>query len=338
MIKDLRKFELYRVFMSALDGDFEPVRCTAEDRRQWLVRLEQLKGTTPYEEFDSMVEFMIAWGLVREVRRYDGGLTFVRYEVSELLYGNDNTRRYQLLARYSKRGRLLGYTVIHERGRAETIREVVINENSKGNGFRRSNAKDEADVLSFVDVMQKDDFVIVIIGADGFNLAQAYTDEPDPNPEFCVEWQCGSMMWQCATETKSREQVRHFFEVYMDEGLGAAQLVFKKWRLVNWKRERQRKGKDIDIDRFLSAQLLWAIRSHDAQLVKHLTALGLSPDLESVKANNFKVRVDGGTDEEMLKQLRKMVKDLEPVTRKKVLAYLSIKAEKSAWESLEGDD
>ena len=67
MIKDLRKFELYRVFMSALDGAFEPVRCTAEDRQQWLARLEQLKGSTPYEEFDSMVEFMIAWGLVREV-------------------------------------------------------------------------------------------------------------------------------------------------------------------------------------------------------------------------------------------------------------------------------
>ena len=327
MIKDLRKFELYRVFMSALDGAFEPVRCTAEDRRQWLTRLEQLKGTTPYEEFDSMVEFMIAWGLVREIRRYDGGLTLVRYEVSELLYGNDDTRRYQLLVRYSKRGRILGYTVIHERGRAEPITEVVINKHKRGGYSRTKHVKDSAEILSFVDVMQKDDFVIVISGEDGFNLAQAYTDETDPHPEFCVEWQCGSMMWQCATETKSREQVRHFFEVYMRDGLGAAQLLFKRWKLVDWKRERRRKGKRIGIDRFLSAQLLCAIRTNDAQRVKHLTALGLSPDLESVKANNLEIRVDGGTDEEMLKQLRKKAKDLEPVERKKVLAYLSIKAE-----------
>ena len=327
MIKDLRKFELYRVFMSALDGAFEPVRCTAEDRRQWLVRLEQLKGTTPYEEFDSMVEFMIAWGLVREVRRYDGGLTLVRYEVSELLYGDDDTRRYQLLVRYSKRGRLLGYTVIHERGRAEHIMNVIINENSKGNGFRTSDTKDKADVLSFVDVMQKDDFVIVIIGDDLYNMAQAYANESDPHPEFTVEWQCGSLMWQCALETKSREQVRNFFEVYMNEGLGAAQLVFKKWRLVNWNRAFWREKKKIEIDRFLSAQLLCAIRFGNDRVVKQLNELGISSDLESIKANKLEVCVKGGTDEERLKQLRKMVKDLEPVTRKKVLAYLSIKAE-----------
>ncbi len=327
MIKDLRKFELYRVFMNALNGDFEPVCCTVEDRRQWLTRLEQLKGTTPYEEFDSMVEFMIAWGLVREVRHYQCGLIFVRYEISELLYGDDDSRRFQLLVRYSKRGRILGYTVVHELGRAEPITSVIINENSKGNGYRTPDTKDKADVLSFVGVMQKDDFVIVIIGDDRYNMAQVYANESDPHPEFTVEWQCGSLMWQCALETKSREQVRHFFEVYMNEGLGAAQLVFKRWRLVNWNRAFWREKKKVEIDRFLSAQLLCAIRMRNNRVVKQLSRLGFSPDLESIKANKLEICVCGDSDEERLKRLRKMAKDLEPVERKKVLAYLSIKAE-----------
>ena len=332
MVKDLKKFELYRVFMNALNGDFEPVCCTVEDRRQWLIRLEQLKGTTPYEEFDSMVEFMIAWGLVREVRRYQCGLTFVRYEISELLYGDDDSRRFQLLVRYSKRGIILGYTVIHESGRAEPIQKAELNTQSKGHGCTTRETTDTTEILTFIDTMQKEDFIIAIAGADGWNFAQAYTDESDPHPEFTVEWQCGSMMWQCAIETKSREQVRHFFEVYVNEGLGAAQLVFKKWRLVNWNRAFWREKKKIEIDRFLSAQLLRAIRMCNNRVVKQLSELGFSPDLESIKANKLEVCVNGNTDAERLRQLRKMVKDLEPVERKKVLAYLSIKDEQKRSE------
>ena len=325
MIKDLKKFELYRPFINALSGDFEPVLCSPEERRQWLVRLEQLKGTTPYEEFDSMVEFLIAWGVVREVRHYDDGRTFVRYEISELLYGWDEVRRFQLLARYSSRRFLQGYTVVHETGGAEPIRDALLCEQSKGKGSRNVTTTNPTEILSFIDTMQKNDFIVISVGDDCFYLAQVYTDESDPKPEFTIEWQCGSLMWQCAAWTKSRQEVRHFFDVYMNEGLIAVQMLFKRWKLVDWKRERRRKGKSIEIDRFLSAQLLCAIRKGDNRKVRYLTELGLSADLNSVKANKFEVRVDGGTDEEMLKQLRKKANELEPNERRRVLAYLSYK-------------
>lgn len=325
MIKDLRKFELYRPFMNALGGDFEPVLCTPEERRQWLDRLEQLKGTTPYEEFDNMIEFLIAWGVVREVRLYGDRRTFVRYEISELLYGWDGVRRFQLLARYSSRGNLQGYTVVHGTGGEEPISKALLCEQSKGKGSREVTTTNSAAVLSFIETMQKKDFAIISVGDDPYNMAQVYTDEPDPKPEFTVEWQCGSLMWQCATRTKLRQEVWCFFDVYMNEGLITAQMLFKKWKLVDWKREWLRKGKSIDIDRFLSAQLLCAIRKGDGHKVRQLTGLGLSADLDSVKAANLKVRVDGGTDEEMLKQLRRKANELGPSERRRVMAYLSYK-------------
>lgn len=321
MVRNLGKFELYKPFFAKFKGTGEPVRCDDEERRAWLNRLEQLKGTTPCEEFDTMVEFMIAWGKVREVLRYEGSVMLVRYEVGGMLYGSDEVTPKQLLARFVNDG-LQAYTVMHERGVAEPFAAHLHVQSSRDKSME-GRTENRKRILEFAEKMKPDDFIVIEQKSGTYSMAQVMTCDLKPGVGFIVEWQCGSMMWQCGTTTRSRKEMKRFLAAYMDEGLPAAQMVFKKWHLIDWYGYAENYGRKVDIDRRLSAAGLQARRKGDEKLVKRLEKLGLALDFESVKANDFGVDLGKCPQEDVRKTLRRKAKGLPDLERKKVLLYLT---------------
>lgn len=329
-VKGLRKFELYRTFCRSFTGSMVPIRCCGRERKDWLSRLLQLKGTTRYEEFDVMIEFIVAFGIVREVLRYVDGSSFVRYEIGNgLLYDNEYDLPFQLMVRYSGDGVLQGYTVIYERGNGDALEWRLVTQSKKTQCQTRF-VKSMEEVIPFLKVMQKDDFACFATGAHGWNMAQVYTDASDPDPSFTVEWQCGSLMWQCAAETKSRARMINFVKTYLREGLGAAQMVMGPWRMVRWYRIWRSKGMRLGVGRWLAARLLMAKREKDYALVERLESIGVRSDLQGVVAENFNVEINGCNGVKSRNDLYKRCIEFDEGKRQKTIAYLALHGDKRA--------
>jgi len=333
-VAGLRKFELYKTFYGRLKGRaVVPVAVSTEERRCLLLRLSQLIGTTRYEDFNTMLELIIAYGRVIEAIRYGDDALVVRYEVvGRILEECGSESLFQLIVRYSaKSGTLEGYTVVYENGHSGRS-EWVLWEQSKGNGSRNILSESVDEVVSFLSKMQKDDFAIFSHGH--WNMAQVYTDASDPNPHFTVEWQCGSLMWQAATETRSRREMIDFFSTYFKDGLPAAQKMLGPWHLVRWYREWRRKGETLMIGRWLSASLLRAQRCRRNMLAKGLYALGVRADLGSISDGTLMVKVKGGTKRQMRDELYETALAREKEARLKIMAYLALHGDARARESV----
>ena len=331
----LRKFELFKTFYGRLKGPVVPLSVSAEERRRLLLRLAQLLGTTRYEEFDVMIEFAIAFSRVVEAIRYGDDALVVRYEVAgRILEERGAESPFQLIVRYSTRSeKLEGYTVIYENGRCERT-EWILWEQSKGNGSRNTLSESVDEVVSFLSKMQKDDFALINHGH--WNMAQVYTDVSDPEPSFTVEWQCGSLMWQAATETRSRREMIDFVLTYINDGLPAAQRLLGPWHLVRWYRERRRKGENVMVGRWLVARLLRARRCGNRLLAKGLFALGVRAGLSDVAGGALMVKVKGGTKSKMREELYESALASEEPVRLKIMAYLALHGDARARDAVSG--
>ncbi len=327
----LRKFELYQTFYRRLKGPVVPLAVSAEERKRLMLRLSQLIGTTRYECFDAMVELIIAHGHVLEAIRYGDDALVVRYEVSgRVLEERGSESLFQLIVRYSaKSGELKGYTVIFENGHSGRSKWVLC-EQSGGSGSRNILSESVDDVVSFLSKMQKDDFAIFSHGH--WNMAQVYTDASDPNPHFTVEWQCGTMMWQAATETRSRREMIDFFLTYFKDGLPAAQKCLGPWHLVRWYREWRRKGETVMVGRWLAARLLRAQRCRRELLAKGLFALGVRADIGSIAGGTLIFKLKGGTKSQMRDELYEIGLARRKDVRLKIMAYLSLHGDARARE------
>lgn len=128
----MTKCRTYDGLFSALDGGgerFEVVSADAELRQALTARLAD-DGCLGAERFFGAREDIVATARVREVRRYaKGAKLYVRYEFKVLDTHGDWSGRYQLLAVFSKSGKLDAYTIVRGRTRKELVpSELKVND------------------------------------------------------------------------------------------------------------------------------------------------------------------------------------------------------------------
>ena len=78
--KVLPGFASHTKFFSSFAGDFTPVAVNAANKRRLVSKIDQIKGQ-PEKEVRAVVRDWMESAIVREVRTYGNGETFVRFEV-----------------------------------------------------------------------------------------------------------------------------------------------------------------------------------------------------------------------------------------------------------------
>ena len=84
-------FVSHRAFFSSFTGGFTPVRVDAAEKRRLVSKIDQIHGQ-PENEVRSAVRDWMESAIVREVRKYENGETYVRSTVSRKGdFGNSQT-------------------------------------------------------------------------------------------------------------------------------------------------------------------------------------------------------------------------------------------------------
>ena len=172
--KVLPGFVSHKAFFGSLTGVFTPVALDVKAKRRLVEKIGQIHGS-PEREVRSVVHDWKESAIVREVRKYENGETFVRFE-ARFRYAEDKplgSEPLMLMLALSPRGRVRRYTFVFGTGRNLDGVNIIM---SRHRGSR-SVSGSFATLRRFISTIRTDDFFI-IEGADSHDpFFQAWCDK-----------------------------------------------------------------------------------------------------------------------------------------------------------------
>ena len=172
--KVLPGFVSHKAFFGSLTGVFTPVALDVKAKRRLVEKIGHIHGS-PEREVRSVVHDWKESAIVREVRKYENGETFVRFE-ARFRYAEDKplgSEPLMLMLALSPRGRVRRYTFVFGTGRNLDGVNIIM---SRHRGSR-SVSGSFATLRRFISTIRTDDFFI-IEGADSHDsFFQAWCDK-----------------------------------------------------------------------------------------------------------------------------------------------------------------
>ena len=190
-------FVSHRAFFSSFTGGFTPVRVDAAEKRRLVSKIDQIHGQ-PENEVRSAVRDWMESAIVREVRKYENGETYVRFE-ARIRYtegGPLDSGPLMLMLALSPRGRVRRYTLVFGTGRKLDGVKIVM---SRHRGWDRT-SDSFADLRKFIATMKADDFFIVEGEKGTIPFFQAWCDKSGDGGVFTTEYALIAYSWHFSTK------------------------------------------------------------------------------------------------------------------------------------------
>ena len=199
--KVLPGFVSHKAFFGSLTGGFTAVALDAKAKRRLVEKIGQIHGS-PNVEVRSVVRDWMESAIVREVRKYENGETFVRFE-ARFRSAEDkplDSEPLMLMLALSSRGRVRRYTFVFGTGRNFGGVNIVMSRDRGG----RSTSRSFSALRRFVATMRTDDFFI-IEGAKGSNpFFQSWCDKSEGGGVFTTEYALVPFAWHFSTKNLLR--------------------------------------------------------------------------------------------------------------------------------------
>lgn len=214
--KVLPGFVSHKAFFSSLTGGFTPVALDAKAKRRLVEKISQIHGS-PKEEVRSVVRGWMESAIVREVRKYENGETFVRFE-ARIRYAEDkplDSEPLMLMLALSPRGRVRRYTFVFGTGRNFGGVNIVMSRHRGG----RSTSSSLSALRRFVATMGTDDF-FVVEGAECRNpFFQSWCDKSEGGGAFTTEYALVPFVWHFSTKSLlRRDDVLRLVDCFAEGG------------------------------------------------------------------------------------------------------------------------
>ena len=199
--KVLPGFVSHKAFFGSLTGGFTPVAVDAKAKRRLVAKIGQIHGS-PEGEVSSVVRDWMESAIVREVRKYENGETFVRFE-ARFRYSEDkplDSEPLMLMLALSPRGWLRRYTFVFGTGRNLGGVKIVM---SRDMGAKSTS--DSFDALrQFVSTIRTDDFFIIEGKDNPRPFFQAWCDHAEDGGVFTTEYALIPYSWHFSTKNLLR--------------------------------------------------------------------------------------------------------------------------------------
>ena len=200
--KVLPGFVSHKAFFGSLTGGFTPVAVDAKAKRRLVEKIGQIHGS-PESVVRPVVRDWKESAIVREVRKYENGETFVRFE-ARFRYAEDkplDPEPLMLMLAVSPRGRVRRYTFVFGTGRNLDGVKIIMSRH----GGTRSTSDSFATLRRFVSTIHTDDFFI-IEGADSHTpFFQAWCDKAEDGGVFTTEYALIPFAWHFSTKNLLRK-------------------------------------------------------------------------------------------------------------------------------------
>lgn len=199
--KVLPGFVSHTKFFNSFAGEFTPVAVNAADKCRLVSKIDQIKGQ-PEKEVRAVVRDWKESAIVREVRTYGNGETFVRFEVRIRFTegGPLDSEPHMLMLALSPRGKVRRYTIVFGTGRSRDGVKIVM---SRHRGWDRT-SDSFADLRAFIATMKADDFFIVEGGKGPIPFFQAWCDKSGDGGVFTTEYALIAYSWHFSTKNLLR--------------------------------------------------------------------------------------------------------------------------------------
>ncbi len=196
-------FVSHKAFFRSLKGDFTPVNVSASEKRRLVSKIGQIHGR-PEKAVQSIVRDWIESAIVREVRKYGNGETFVRFEAKyrRAEHEGEESDPLMLMLALSSKGGMLRYTFVFGTGR--NLGGVSIYTSRDGAWKRSLNVL--SDCRKIVRTMKTDDFFIVEGANNSSPFFQAWCDHAGDGGVFTVEYALISFSWHFSTKKLLRRK------------------------------------------------------------------------------------------------------------------------------------
>ena len=196
-------FVSHKAFFRSLTGGFTPISVSTSGKRRLVSKIGQIHGQ-PEKKVLPVVRDWIGSAIVREVRKYGNGETFVRFEAKyrRAEHKGEESDPLMLMLALSPRGRMLRYTFVFGTGR--NLGGVNIYTSRDGAWKRSLNAL--SDLRKIVRTMKTGDFFIVEGVNNSSPFFQAWCDHAGDGGVFTVEYALISFSWHFSTKNLLRRK------------------------------------------------------------------------------------------------------------------------------------
>ena len=196
-------FVSHKAFFRSLSGGFTPINLSASGKRRLVSKIGQIHGR-PENMVLPVVRDWMESAIVREVRKYGNGETFVRFEAKyrRAEHKGEESDPLMLMLALSPRGRMLRYTFVFGTGR--NLGGVNIYTSRDGAWKRSLNAL--SDLRKIVRTMKTGDFFIVEGVNNSSPFFQAWCDHAGDGGVFTVEHVLISFAWHFSTKNLLRRK------------------------------------------------------------------------------------------------------------------------------------
>ena len=310
-------FKTYGDFFKEATGDYKPIRCTRAERRKLVRRLGKLHGE-PRDLVEGAREDILATARVREVRRYESGGTYVRYEVCPLKDDCSWDAPQQMLTLWDGEDALRAYTFICGSGRDA---HVAANLHTEHNGtFGDKITYDIADALGFLVSMEPGDSVLV--GNVECDSEFMVVSNVDGSP--LVSWQVfADAWWMNSVGEVSWKETETAVRTFWKRGVIGVQEMFSWEPADPW--DENTGKRTIHVARELRRALLRSVRQRDKVLEDTLRYFKVT---EETGVKTLDLAVEHGEWREMMLALDREWSELYHVwsadDRAKLCLYLAI--------------
>jgi len=294
--RNLPGFCTYREFFNRLGGPFENV-IPAEGEKKMLVQALQRIDGAPGHEFRQLRDDLDLTARVREVRRYGGNRTFVRFEYQRLIHPAEWGLPLQLMVLFGRNRRILAYTVLQGRGRlTDGVRFSMTAKRYDWDSYRKT--EDMTEALRFLK-RNKTGEIAVTDKATGAHVLYAYAGMSPRGKGYDIEWYLGCVPWLLTAKGVGYEAVEDAIKALLDGGVTALEEALP-WRQFDFRESYCRDGVKFEIDLELNRYLLRAERDGDETARDAILAVGL---VSAQKGEPRSEKVSYGSADRMLQEL-----------------------------------
>lgn len=318
---DLPGFRTFNPFFAELREPFEPVACGEPEKRAYVRALAALHGR-PAHLFRQVREDIALTAVVREVRRYGGDRTFVRFEFTPMgahcVWGDP----VQLMVVFDELGNIVRYTVLRGRG----LHRSGIVASMTRTLYDWENYTDTEDLQQALDFLGNETTPEVAFSdqTPERHFLYVYGGKGVDGRMFDVEWYLANAPWLLTAKAVGLDEVERIVSAVRDGGDVAAGES-ADWRQFDFERNYRESGALFEIDRELRRMLERAKRDGDEIAEKTIRTVGID---ERYRKDPFSIRVPFGSGRAMMNSLysQTVVKGGLPEARKsRLVAYLALR-------------
>jgi len=251
--KALPGFVGVREFFRRLGTSFEPVRLGDDEAKRMRAKIMTIRGT-PKDCVESAVRAWTASARVLEARRYPSNTTYVRFGVREVdcnTLNLDDCER-QLLVAFDGDGRVMFYSLIHERGLVENVKLDVSSDDFVANN---PGLDDWQLAEKYVGEMAYDEFFVISDRKENYQFFQALACRADKDGArlYKVEYCLIGFSWHfCTADYVYADELVRLVRVLRDGGFPALQDA-AEWRQMDAAGYWKTHNRGVYVDEWLTA-------------------------------------------------------------------------------------